>query len=133
MRKTPIAYLELPSSDVAADKQFYGSLFGWSFEDFGPDYAAIHNAGLEGGLNGSEDHRTKAPLAVIDTDNIEGMAQRIAAAGGTITAPIFAYPGGRRFHFTDPSGNELAVMQADDAHASGLAASDALEGSVGEI
>jgi uncharacterized protein len=113
MPKSPIAYIELPSTDVAADKHFYGSLFGWSFEDFGPDYAAIHDAGIEGGLNGSTDGRTKAPLAVIDTDDIEGMAKRVVTAGGTITEPIFAYPGGRRFHFTDPSGNELAVMQAD--------------------
>lgn len=113
MPKSPIAYIELPSKDVAADKQFYGSLFGWSFEDFGSDYATIHNAGIEGGFNGSDEGRSKAPLVIIDTDDIEGMAQRIAAGGGTITVPIFAYPGGRRFHFTDPSGNELAVMQAN--------------------
>jgi predicted enzyme related to lactoylglutathione lyase len=113
MAKIPIAYIELPSKDVAADKQFYGSLFDWSFEDFGPDYAAFHDAGVEGGFNGSSEGQTKAPLVVLDTDDIEGMAARIAAGGGKITAPIFAYPGGRRFHFTDPSGNELAVMQAD--------------------
>ena len=113
MPKTPIAYIELPSKNVPADKQFYGSLFGWTFEDFGPDYAAIHDAGVEGGFNGSNEGQTKAPLVVIDTDDIEGMATRITAGGGKITAPIFAYPGGRRFHFTDPSGNELAVMQSD--------------------
>ena len=113
MPKLPIAYIELPSKNVAADKQFYGSLFGWNFEDFGPDYAAFHNAGIEGGFNGSNEGRTKAPLVVLNTDDIEGMATRIADGGGKITAPIFAYPGGRRFHFTDPSGHELAVMQSD--------------------
>jgi len=113
MPKSPIAYIELPSKNVAADKHFYGSAFGWSFEDFGPDYAAIHDAGVEGGLNGTEEGRAKAPLVVIDTDDIEGMSRRVVTGGGTITAPIFAYPGGRRFHFMDPSGNELAVMQAD--------------------
>src|ERR1700733_10331146 len=113
MPKSPIAYIELPSKHVAADKHFSGSLFGWSFEDFGPDYAAIHDAGVEGGLNGTEEGRTKAPLVVIDTDDIEGMTKRVVPGGAAITAPIFPYPGGRRFHFTDPSGNELAVMQAD--------------------
>src|ERR1700722_5518233 len=113
MSKSPIAYIELPSKNVAADKRFYGSLFGWGFEDFRPDYAAIHHPGGEGGLNATEEGRTKAPLVVLDTDDIEGMSRRVVTGGGTITAPIFAYPGGRRFHFTDPSGNELAVMQTD--------------------
>jgi predicted enzyme related to lactoylglutathione lyase len=111
MAKTPIVYLELPSSDVAASKQFYGSLFGWTFEDWGPDYAAFSDAGLAGGLNGAPDQRTKAPLAVLDTDDLEAMLTKVEAAGGTITLPIFSFPGGRRFHFTDPAGNELAVMQ----------------------
>lgn len=109
---SPIVYLELPSTDLAADKQFYASLFGWTFENFGPEYCAIHNAGLEGGFNaGKGDGRSKSPLAVINTDNIEAMEQRVTLAGGTITVPTFAFPGGRRFHFTDLSGNELAVMQ----------------------
>lgn len=111
MQKTPIAYLELPSTDVAASKQFYGSLFGWSFQNWGPDYAAFSDAGLEGGLNAEAASRTKAPLIVLQTDDLEAMAARIAPAGGTITVPIFSFPGGRRFHFTDPSGQELAVMQ----------------------
>src|ERR1700722_110150 len=112
MSKSPIAYIELPSKNVAADKRFYGSLFGWSFEDFGPDYAAIHDAGVEGGLNATEEGRTKAPLVVLDTDDIEGMSRRVVTGGGPITAPIFACPGGRSIRYTGPSGNELAVMQA---------------------
>jgi len=115
MPKSPIVYLELPSNDVAACKQFYHSLFGWSFQDFGPDYAAFSNSGLDGGLNGasSAEGRSKFPLAVIDTHDLEAMEKNIVAAGGRITLPIFSFPGGRRFHFTDPSGNELAVMQKE--------------------
>ncbi len=109
---TPIVYLELPSTDIAASKQFYGSLFGWAFEDWGPDYAAFSNAGLEGGFNAEPASLTKAPLIVLNTDDLEAMQARILQAGGTITKPIFSFPGGRRFHFTDPSGQELAVMQS---------------------
>ena len=130
MPKTQIGYIELPSTNVAADKQFYGSLFGWSFEDFGPDYAAFHDAGVEGGFNGSNEGRTKAPLIVLDTKDIDGMAKQVAAAGGTITAPVFAYPGGRRFHFADPSGNELAMMQSDAD--GGPDTSEALESGLSE-
>jgi predicted enzyme related to lactoylglutathione lyase len=115
MPKSPIVYLELPSNDVAACKQFYHSLFAWSFRDFGPDYAAFSGSGLDGGLNGASpaEGRTKFPLAVIDTNDLEAMEKRIVAVGGRITLPIFSFPGGRRFHFTDPSGNELAVMQKE--------------------
>ena len=113
MSKTPIAYIELPSNDIAGGKHFYHTLFGWSFQDFGPDYAAFSDSGMDGGLNGSTEGRTKAPLLVLEAEDIEDMAQRVVAAGGSITLPIFSFPGGRRFHFTDPSGNELAVMQRD--------------------
>ena len=113
MPKIPIAYVELPTNNVAADKQFYGSLFDWSFQDYGPDYASFSDSGLDGGLNGSNEGRSRAPLLVLDTDNLEAMLARVVAAGGAITLPIFSFPGGRRFHFTDPSGNELAVMQRE--------------------
>lgn len=109
---TPITYLELPSTDVAACKDFYATLFGWTFEDYGPDYAAFSNSGLDGGFNGGGDHIPKAPLPVLLTGDLEAMLARVTASGGTITMPIFSFPGGRRFHFTDPSGNELAIMQA---------------------
>ena len=115
MAKNPIVYLELPLNDVAAGKKFYQSVFGWSFKDFGPDYKEFSDSGINGGLNGAgpEQGQSKAPLAVIDTNDLEAMEKQIVAAGGTITLPIFACPGGRRFHFADPSGNELAVMQRD--------------------
>ena len=106
-----IAYLELPSIDIATLKQFYAEIFGWTFQDYGPDYAAVEGAGLDGGFNADPSHKTRTPLAIIETNEIEAMEQKIRDAGGTITLPIFAYPGGRRFHFLDPQGNELAVMQ----------------------
>jgi predicted enzyme related to lactoylglutathione lyase len=111
MSKNKIAYLELPAADVPALKAFYGPLFGWSFQDYGETYAAFSDSGLEGGFNA--ENGTAAPLAVIETDEIETMEAKVRAAGGTITQPIFSYPGGRRFHFLDPSGNELAVMQVE--------------------
>lgn len=110
MPVAPIAYVEIPCGDVPATKQFYGTLFGWTFEDWGPDYAAFE-AGVAGGFNGSSDHPTAHPLVVLRTTEIEAMAASVEAAGGIITAPIFDFPGGRRFHFKDPSGHELAVMQ----------------------
>jgi predicted enzyme related to lactoylglutathione lyase len=112
MSENKIAYPELPSTDVPALKTFYGQLFGWIFQDYGDDYAAVEGAGLDGGFNGDPDTRPKAPLAIIETKNIEDMLRRVQDAGGTITMPTFSYPGGRRFHFRDPSGNELAVMQS---------------------
>lgn len=108
------AYLELPAHDTATLKSFYGTLFGWAFQDFGPDYACWNGAGLEGGFN-ADPSRSRAPLAIIQTDQIEVMETRVRAAGGTITVPTFPFPGGRRFHFRDPSGNELAVFQPDAA------------------
>jgi len=108
-----IVYLELPSANMAVDKYFYANLFGWNFEDFGPEYATFHQAGVEGGLNAASEGRSKAPLPILQTDNIDAMERRVVHAGGRITVPTFAFPGGRRFHFTDPSGNELAVMQPD--------------------
>lgn len=113
MPKHHFAYLELPTVDVAALKQFYGNLFGWSFQDWGEDYTAFSEAGLDGGFNADPEHKTKAPLAIIQTDHIEVLESKVQATGGRITRSVFQFPGGRRFHFTDPSGNELAVMQLD--------------------
>ena len=111
MANSKIVYLELPAIDIPAMKQFYGPLFGWNFQDFGSDYAAFSESGIEGGLNGDASNRTNALLAVIQTEDIEDMEKKIRHAGASITVPIFSFPGGRRFHFTDPAGNELAVMQ----------------------
>jgi predicted enzyme related to lactoylglutathione lyase len=111
MSENKFAYLELPTEDVAKLKSFYGQLFGWTFQDYGDDYASFGGAGLDGGFNGDPGTRPQAPLAIIETTNIESLLERVREAGGTITLPTFSYPGGRRFHFRDPSGNELAVLQ----------------------
>lgn len=113
MAKNHVSYLELPATDVASLKSFYGGVFGWTHQDWGPDYATVHGSGLEIGYNGSDEGKSGNPLAMIETDEIEAVEAQVRAAGGSITQPIFQYPGGRRFHFTDPAGNELAVMQPD--------------------
>jgi predicted enzyme related to lactoylglutathione lyase len=113
MAEIKIVYVELPSADVAASKKFYGSLCGWGFEDYGPEYASFSGAGVEGGLNGAPEQRTKAPLIVLLTDDLEAALAQVVEQGATISCPIFSFPGGRRFHFLDPSGNEVAMMQAE--------------------
>ena len=106
-------YVELPVRDTAGSKAFFETAFGWSLTAFGPDYAATLGAGAGGtsdiGLNGDPAEATAAPLAVIEVDHLEEALVSVEAAGGVITRPIFAFPGGRRFHFREPSGNELAV------------------------
>jgi predicted enzyme related to lactoylglutathione lyase len=104
-------YLEMTAgaSSLADVKAFYARAFGWSFTDYGPAYAAF-NEGLEGGFNATDDNRRKAtPLPVLFSTDLEKSLAAVAQAGGTIIAPIYNFPGGRRFHFTDPAGNELAV------------------------
>ena len=104
-----IDYVELPGGDLAATKAFYGQAFGWSFMDYGPTYAAFEEAGLEGGFQADPAERPSGALVVLYAHDLEAMAAKVTAAGGTIVKPIFAFPGGRRFHFRDPSGNELAA------------------------
>ena len=103
-----IDYLELPGSDMDATKAFYSDAFGWSFVDYGPGYAAF-DEGLDGGFDGNPEHSTRAPLPVLYAKDLTAMEARVVAAGGVILKPIYAFPGGRRFHFRDPAGSELAV------------------------
>jgi len=103
-----IDYVELPGTDVAATKAFYTAAFGWAFTDYGPDYAAM-SEGLDGGFNGHADDRAAAPLVILYAHDLEAMEAKVRAAGAEILRPIYSFPGGRRFHFRDPSGNELAV------------------------
>ncbi len=105
----PIDYIELPGGDLAATKSFYADAFGWGFTDFGPTYAGFEGAGLDGGLASGEAATATGPLVVLKADDLDGALERVTAAGGTITARIFEFPGGRRFHFRDPAGNELGV------------------------
>ena len=106
-------YVELPVGDVPAAKAFYESAFGWSLTDFGPTYASTLTGDTDIGLQGDAAEATRAPLPVIQVDDLEAALDAVTEAGGTVVVPIFSFPGGRRFQFTDPAGNELACMQAD--------------------
>jgi len=105
-----INYVEFVSTDVARSKQFYSTVFGWSFEDYGPDYISFQaaGAGIDGGFMKGE-ARSGGPLVVLYASDLAATEQAIVAAGGKITVPTFEFPGGRRFHFSDGAGNELAV------------------------
>ena len=111
--KARLNYLELPVGDVVRHKAFYGEAFGWAFTDFGPDYAATMTGDTDVGLNGDRTQWTAQLLPVIEVDDLEAALAAVEAAGGLVTVPIFAFPGGRRFHFRDPHGHELAAMQPD--------------------
>lgn len=100
-------YLEMQAAGGALDrvKAFYSAAFGWSFTDYGPGYSAFAE-GLDGGFQTDE---PAAPLPVLFSADLERSLRQVEEAGGRIVRPIFAFPGGRRFHFADPAGNELAV------------------------
>lgn len=107
-----INYVEFPSNNLSATKVFFEKVFGWSFEDYGPEYTAFVDSGLEGGFFKSEKHATTengSALIVLYSKDLEATQTKIEEAGGKIIKQIFSFPGGRRFHFTEPSGNELAV------------------------
>ncbi len=104
-----IDYIELSVTSVAAAKQFYGTVFGWRFEDYGPDYASFADGRLNGGFAKVTGVKPGGPLIVIFAVDLEATQKRVEDAGGKIVRPTFSFPGGRRFHFTDLSGNELAV------------------------
>lgn len=101
-------YLEMPGGELGKVKDFYARAFGWRFTDYGPSYASFEDAGLDGGF-WSDPAATPKPLPVLFATDLEAMQTRVEAAGGEVTVPIFSFPGGRRFHFRDPAGNELAV------------------------
>ena len=104
-----IDYVEFPAGPLSETKSFYQRAFGWSFTDYGPTYAAPDKAGLDGGFQADPDEKPAKPLIILYSDALEDSLKAVTAAGGAVTKPIFDFPGGRRFHFTDPSGNELAV------------------------
>ncbi len=106
-------YVELPGSELAATKTFYESAFGWQLTAFGPTYAATMTGDVDLGLQGDASEAPAAPLPVIEVDDLEAALGAVQAAGATILRPIFVFPGGRRFHFRDPSGNELAAVKSD--------------------
>ncbi|KZK78688.1 Glyoxalase-like domain protein [Pseudovibrio sp. W64] len=106
-----INYIEFPLLKNEETKSFYSSVFGWVFEDWGPSYISFSGAGVEGGFNGESGTAVQAPgvLVVLYAADLEGTIKAVRAAGAAILQDIYSFPGGQRFHFADPNGNELAV------------------------
>lgn len=107
-------YIELVSLNNKAMKDFYGEAFGWRFEDWGDTYVAIHGAGVDGGFDSDTERKPSrdGALVILYADDLEASQNSVRKAGGSISVDTFNFPGGRRFHFIDPSGNELAVWTA---------------------
>lgn len=105
-------YLEFAAKDLSATKEFFKTAFAWSFTDYGPEYVAFDNQGLEGGFY-KADMASKSDLGgalvVFYSDDIDATLAKVVDSGGVVVKPIFDFPGGRRFHFEEPSGNEFAV------------------------
>ena len=113
-----INYVEYPARDLAATQAFFRVVFGWEFQDYGPDYMAFSGQGLDGGFFRSDLVATTthgSALLVFYSERLEDTLAKVTRAGGEIVKPIFSFPGGRRFHFIDPSGNEFAVWAEPDA------------------
>ncbi|HEB86053.1 MAG TPA: VOC family protein [Gammaproteobacteria bacterium] len=113
-----INYIEFPATDIKATKIFFSSVFGWSFVDYGPDYIAFSNEGLDGGFfksNLKVSTENGSALIVFYSNELESTQKKIENAGGSIIKSIFDFPGGRRFHFGDPNGNEYAVWSDTSA------------------
>jgi predicted enzyme related to lactoylglutathione lyase len=107
-----INYVEFPSRDIEATKTFFETVFGWTFEDYGPEYAAFSSQGVDGGFYKSDlssSTENGGALVILYSDSLDVVQARIEQAGGSIVKAIFSFPGGRRFHFTEPAGNEMAV------------------------
>jgi len=108
-----INYIELSANEISRAKEFYGTVFGWTFQDYGPDYASFdkEKAGIDGGFRKAEGGGIgeNAQLIVLYSGDLEATQKAVVAAGGSITVPTFEFPGGRRFHFNDGAGNTLAV------------------------
>ena len=104
-----IDYIEWPATELATTKRFYSEAFGWTFTDYGPEYTSFDDGRLAGGFFRAATASTGGPLVVLFAVDLEATEARVREAGGTITKPAYSFPGGRRFHFADPSGNELAV------------------------
>lgn len=113
-----INYVEMPSRDLEVTKRFFGEAFGWSFVDYGPEYVAIADAGLDGGFFKSDKVATTdngSVLVVLFSTDLEATLEKVRSSGGRIVQDIFPFPGGRRFHFSDPNGNEYAVWSEPEA------------------
>lgn len=109
LKNNHINYIELKARDLEKVKKFYSTSFDWTFTDYGQTYIAFSESGLKGGFEKTENDIVNGALIVLYHNNLKLIKSKIIAAGGKITKDIFSFPGGRRFHFMDPSGNELAV------------------------
>lgn len=113
-----INYVEFPARDIEKAKVFFSDAFGWEFEDYGPEYSAFSNQGLDGGFFKSDQcvsTENGSALIVLFSNDIESTQSKVEYAGGKVIKPIFSFPGGRRFHFEDPNGNEYAVWAEPNA------------------
>lgn len=106
-----IDYIEFPSSNRAGTSAFFQAAFGWGITSYGPDYDGVEQAGIDGGVDQAAG-RVAATMAIVRTDDLDAAERRVVAAGGTIIRAQFDFPGGRRFHFREPGGNEMAVWIA---------------------
>lgn len=104
-----INYVEFKAKNLEKVKQFYTRCFNWTFKDYGPDYTAFSESGLHGGFEKTENEVVNGVLIVLYHRDLNLIKDLIIASGGSISKDIFSFPGGRRFHFIDPSQNELAV------------------------
>jgi predicted enzyme related to lactoylglutathione lyase len=107
-----IDYVEFPANDIEATKKFFTKTFGWEFADYGPEYSSFANEGINGGFfksNKKATTETGSALIIFYSEDLEDTQEKVKDAGGKIINPIYPFPGGRRFHFTEPSGNEFAV------------------------
>ncbi len=108
-----ICFVELPAAAIGPAKSFYADVFGFSMTDFGPTYSCTMTGDVDLGLQADAKDASRAPLPVILVEALEATETAVKRAGGVVTKPTFSFPGGRRFHFRDPAGNELAAMQPD--------------------
>jgi uncharacterized protein len=104
-----IDYIEFPATDIAGTKSFYESVLGWTFTDYGPDYTSFTDGRLSGGFTTGGNVASNGPLVVLYATDLEEVQRMVVSAGGEIAQDTYEFPGGRRFHFRDPSGNELAI------------------------
>lgn len=109
MKNSHINYVEFKAQDLEKVKTFYKKAFGWAFTDYGPTYTAFSESGLDGGFEQSGEPIANGALIVLYHEDLSTVEKSIIEAGGIISRSVFSFPGGRRFHFTDPAGNELAV------------------------
>ena len=104
-----INYIEFKATNLEIIKSFYSSCFQWKFTDYGPDYTSFSESGLFGGFEKSSSKITNGALVVLYHSDLEIIKEKIISEGGRIIKEIFSFPEGQRFHFADPSGNELAI------------------------